>query len=139
LRRRPLLALVILIVLLVIGYAARAVGSDHHSQPSPSGSVKAGQLRASGGTPLTSLPAEAQHTVALIRSGGPFPYSQDGIVYNNVEKQLPHEPSGYYHEYTVVTPGSNDRGARRIITGKDGQFYYTADHYQSFVEIDIGS
>ena len=78
---------------------------------------------------LSSLPVQARQTVALIQRGGPFPYSQDGIVYQNLERQLPTEPAGYYHEYTVLTPGSADRGTRRIITGKDGEFYYTADHY----------
>ena len=86
---------------------------------------------------LSRLPEQARQTVALIQRHGPFPYSHDGIVYQNLERQLPIEPAGYYHEYTVVTPGSPDRGTRRIITGRDGAFYYTADHYQSFVRIDL--
>jgi ribonuclease T1 len=84
---------------------------------------------------LASLPAEAQDTVALIDAGGPFPSDRDGIVFENREHLLPSEPTGYYHEYTVPTPGSPDRGARRIITGSAGELYYTDDHYRSFERI----
>ncbi|MFN8499243.1 MAG: ribonuclease domain-containing protein [Anaerolineae bacterium] len=81
------------------------------------------------------LPPEARKTLALIEKGGPFPYSRDGIVFENREGRLPSKPSGYYHEYTVETPGSADRGARRIITGKNGEIYYTDDHYDTFVRV----
>jgi ribonuclease T1 len=84
---------------------------------------------------LASLPAEAQDTVALIDAGGPFPYDRDGVVFENREHLLPSEPTGYYHEYTVPTPGSSDRGARRIITGSAREMYWTDDHYQSFERI----
>jgi ribonuclease T1 len=84
---------------------------------------------------LSSLPAEAVHTVALIKAGGPFPYDRDGVVFFNYEGLLPAEPSGYYHEYTVPTPGAEDRGARRIITGGDGTLYWTDDHYATFERI----
>ena len=80
------------------------------------------------------LPPEAVETLALIRRGGPFPHRQDGVVFENRERELPAQPRGYYHEYTVETPGSRDRGARRIITGGDppSVYYYTDDHYRSF-------
>lgn len=81
---------------------------------------------------LSQLPAEARRTVALIDQGGPFPYAKDGVVFGNYEKLLPQQKRGYYHEYTVTTPGSRDRGARRIVTGQDGEIYYTDDHYKSF-------
>jgi guanyl-specific ribonuclease Sa len=83
------------------------------------------------------LPAEARATLALIDAGGPFPYRRDGISFQNRERRLPHQASGYYREYTVPTPGSRDRGARRIITGDKPPvvFYYTADHYKSFRRI----
>jgi ribonuclease T1 len=91
------------------------------------------------GTPLSSntisiadLPPEGRTALQLIKNGGPFPYSKDGAVFSNYEGLLPHKPSGYYHEYTVVTPGSPDRGARRIIAGGNGEYYYTDDHYSSF-------
>jgi len=84
---------------------------------------------------LGVLPAQAAQTVALIRSGGPFPYDRDGVVFENREGLLPAEPSGYYHEYTVPTPGASDRGARRIIVGSGGELYWTEDHYRSFERI----
>lgn len=93
---------------------------------------------ASDGLPTvaaTDLPAEAQETLRLIAQGGPFAYDRDGVVFSNFEGLLPHQPTGYYHEYTVETPGSDDRGARRIVTGQDGQRYYTEDHYASFSRI----
>lgn len=82
--------------------------------------------------PFASLPTEAQQTIALIDRGGPFPYDRDGITFSNREGLLPSQSNGYYREYTVVTPGSADRGARRVIAGRDGQLYYTDDHYLSF-------
>lgn len=85
---------------------------------------------------LTSLPQEAQDTVALVEAGGPFPYDRDGVVFENRERLLPDERSGYYHEYTVPTPGESDRGARRIITGSAGELYWTDDHYRTFERVE---
>jgi guanyl-specific ribonuclease Sa len=80
------------------------------------------------------LPQEAYQTIRLIGSNGPFPHRQDGVVFGNRENLLPQQANGYYHEYTVETPGSPDRGARRIITGGTPPtiYYYTDDHYRSF-------
>ncbi|MFP5022273.1 guanyl-specific ribonuclease [Pseudonocardia phyllosphaerae] len=85
---------------------------------------------------LSSLPPEATDTYKLIRSGGPFPYKQDNTTFSNREGILPKKPSGYYKEYTVKTPGSSDRGARRIVAGSGGEYYYTGDHYRSFSVVD---
>jgi ribonuclease T1 len=84
---------------------------------------------------LADLPPEAAATLALIEAGGPFPYRQDGAVFENREGILPDRSSGYYHEYTVPTPGSADRGARRIVTGENGEMFWTDDHYDSFAWI----
>ena len=81
------------------------------------------------------LPPEARHTLQLINGGGPFPFAKDGAVFANRERVLLAKPHGYYHEYTVITPGARDRGARRIIAGKNGEYYYTDDHYRSFKRI----
>lgn len=80
------------------------------------------------------LPPEARDTLRKIASGGPFAHSQDGVVFGNYEHRLPQQPRGYYHEYTVETPGAHNRGARRIITGgtPPQAYYYTDDHYRSF-------
>ncbi|MEV6973859.1 ribonuclease [Kitasatospora sp. NPDC093806] len=84
----------------------------------------------------TKLPSQAADTLGLIAKGGPYPYRSDGIVFENRESRLPRKASGYYHEFTVVTPGSADRGARRVVTGDSGEQYWTADHYATFQEID---
>jgi ribonuclease T1 len=81
---------------------------------------------------IERLPAEARETIALIDQGGPFPYQKDGATFGNRERLLPRQPGGYYREYTVITPGSDDRGARRIVAGDGGELYYTDDHYASF-------
>lgn len=89
---------------------------------------------------LQSLPREAQATAKLIRSGGPFPYAKDGVVFGNRERLLPSRPRGHYREYTVKTPGARDRGARRIVCGGTEPTvpevcYYSGDHYASFARI----
>lgn len=89
---------------------------------------------------LADLPKEAQATDRLIRAGGPFPYRKDGSVFGNRERLLPPERRGHYREYTVDTPGSRDRGARRIVCGgvpptRPEACFYTDDHYASFRRI----
>lgn len=79
------------------------------------------------------LPREAQQVLATIRRGGPYRYRQDGVTFENRERLLPPHPKGWYREFTVTTPGSADRGPRRLILGRDGRVWYTADHYRSFV------
>jgi ribonuclease T1 len=90
-----------------------------------------------GAVALSALPAEARTTHRLILAGGPFPYRKDGTVFGNRERLLPRAQRGFYREYTVPTPGSQDRGARRMVCGGDRPTapeacFYTADHYASF-------
>lgn len=85
-----------------------------------------------GSVPLRALPPQAQQTIRLIQRGGPYPYSRDGIVFSNREGRLPRQARGYYHEFTVPTPGERTRGARRIISGQTDELYYTDDHYRTF-------
>lgn len=92
------------------------------------------------GVALSELPREAQATHRLILAGGPFPYRKDGTTFFNRERLLPKAARGFYREYTVRTPGSRDRGARRIVCGGEPPerpevCYYTADHYASFRRI----
>ncbi len=88
---------------------------------------------------VSELPVEAQKTLLLIKQGGPYPYPKDGVVFGNYERVLPIHKRGYYHEFTVKTPGVHNRGARRIIVGgaleQPNEFYYTDDHYASFKRI----
>lgn len=106
-------------------------------------SIRPAGTDAASGLPwmnISSLPTPGQQTYRLIRSGGPFPYSRDGAVFQNRERILPGRSRGAYHEYTVKTPGSSDRGARRIIcatppVSTGPECYYTEDHYASFWRI----
>ncbi|MCH5673355.1 ribonuclease domain-containing protein [Streptomyces gilvus] len=116
LRSVPRLLLCLLVF--VAGCSATGSGTGH---PDGTATVRVSQL-----------PAEARQTLALIDRGGPFPYARDGVVFGDFEGLLPRHERGYYHEYTVPTPGSRDRGARRIVTGRGGEIYYTDDHYTSF-------
>jgi ribonuclease T1 len=89
---------------------------------------------------LADLPAPAQKTHRLVLAGGPFPYAKDGTVFGNRERLLPAQPRGHYREYTVRTPGSRDRGARRLVCGgavptRPDACYYTEDHYASFRQV----
>jgi ribonuclease T1 len=107
--------------------------------PAPSGAAAATVVSAAsvGDICYSDLPSQAYTTLRLIDQGGPFPYSQDGSVFQNREGVLPAHANGYYHEYTVKTPGSSTRGARRIVTGQAvDEDYYTGDHYATFDLID---
>lgn len=99
------------------------------------GAVNTGETGESG-----AQRQELEATLARIRSGGPFPYARDGIVFENRERLLPDRPRGYYREYTVDTPGLSHRGPRRVVTGGDPPevYYYTEDHYRSFRRIEGG-
>jgi ribonuclease T1 len=136
-----LLAAAVILAFIVAEWAGGAMpGCTPVSIPSAENSPAAVsnaplQQTRSGGVSLGSLPGEARDTLKLIKQGGPFPYSKDGTVFSNYEGLLPSKPSGYYHEYTVITPGSPDRGARRIVAGVPGEYYYTGDHYLSFRRI----
>ena len=84
---------------------------------------------------VKALPAEARETLTQIEKGGPYAFDRDGIVFGNFEKRLPIKERGYYNEFTVKTPGVKHRGARRIVTGKGGEKYYSDDHYATFKRI----
>ena len=88
---------------------------------------------------VAALPFEAREVLVVIRSGGPFRFDRDGVVFGNRERILPAQGRGYYHEYTVPTPGVKTRGARRIVCGgpprAPAACFYSADHYQSFARI----
>ena len=80
--------------------------------------------------------AQVLDTLALIERGGPYPFDKDGSVFSNREGQLPPHARGWYREYTVPTPGAKNRGARRVVQGREGETFYTNDHYRTFVRID---
>jgi ribonuclease T1 len=112
-----------------------ASSSSSAAQQRPSTPQPDAEIDDTSGLPLVDLadlPPEAAAVVTLIDQGGPFAYDKDGSTFGNYEGLLPDRPGGYYREYTVETPGSYDRGARRIIGGADGELYWTEDHYESF-------
>jgi len=138
---KTLLPLVVL--MLVVGYLYTqrhpAITPPAATPPIAAPTEQPGSTTASAVQLPAFLPPEARHTLALIASDGPFPHRQDGVVFGNHEHLLPAKPRGYYHEYTVETPGARDRGARRIITGGNPPdvYYYTDDHYRSFHEFTV--
>ncbi|HEV7908901.1 MAG TPA: ribonuclease domain-containing protein [Pseudonocardiaceae bacterium] len=156
--RRLTVALVGLIVLVVVGWFAKDFAGGTTTEPGSgtlstgaTSSATVGGAPSSAGTravpgsesglpvkPLSSLPGETTATWKLIVKGGPFPYPRnDGVMFQNREKRLPGKAGDYYKEYTVPTPGSPDRGARRLITGTKQEVFYTGDHYDSFVVVDV--
>ncbi|MFE0649790.1 ribonuclease domain-containing protein [Streptomyces sp. NPDC059534] len=136
---RPLRVLLALVLAVFLAGCSSASGgaapgstrtaSAGNTAVAPSGTSGLPTVRAA------DLPPEARRTLDLIARGGPFPYAKDGAVFSNFERVLPRETRGYYREYTVRTPGEGDRGARRIVTGRNGERYYTDDHYETFREV----
>ncbi|MBB4913262.1 ribonuclease domain-containing protein [Streptosporangium saharense] len=129
------------LVMSLSGCTAVEQTAGARSAPAATTPTKRPSPQAQGTLPtraLAALPPEAAATWRLIQRGGPFPYPRDGVVFQNRERRLPIRERGYYHEYTVPTPGSRDRGARRLISG-DGtrELYYTGDHYRTFVIVDV--
>ena len=138
----------VVIVMLSVAFAAFVIkfAQDHGGETITFGGdpAQASQSVETGDTDPESglrwvqeddLPVEAQGTLAIIDQGGPFPEDKDGSVFHNFEGILPAQDDGYYREYTVFTPGSTDRGARRIVTGSGDEYYWTQDHYGSFERI----
>jgi ribonuclease T1 len=112
-------------------FATHALARDY------SASADSGQVQ--GAIATAQLPREAVNTLNVIAAGGPYPYEKDGVVFGNYERLLPPHRRGYYHEYTVPTPGARNRGARRIVCGgvlrQVDNCYYSDDHYSSFKRI----
>lgn len=129
-------------LIMTVALLRGSTGSDVSTTPTraTTGTSSATRDPASGlaWVDLGTLPSQAQATVRLIQRGGPYPYSKDGAVFGNREGVLPSNKRGYYHEYTVETPGASTRGARRIVTGDDDrQFFYTDDHYRTFRRVRV--
>ena len=149
-RRVPAWVVVALVVGAVVLWALARTGSGEFLDPPaalPSQSVTAGPSSGTTGpTPDSGLPTvaesalpdEAATTLALIRAGGPFPHEEDGGTFGNRERLLPRQQGGYYREFTVETPGEDDRGPRRIVAGAQGDLYWTTDHYASFRQVEEG-
>lgn len=134
--QRSTVAVVVAIAVALLVWWGQSGGQSGSTSGDPS--ADAGQDPVSGlsWVSASALPVEARDTLALIDAGGPYAYpDHDDGTFGNFEGLLPDHQRGYYREYTVKTPGSSDRGARRIIAGDDGEFYWTPDHYRSFERI----
>jgi len=143
--RKP--ALLVVAILLLVGgmWWLRSVQQPHPQfapslgdAPPPAAAPPRATPASRDGLP-PFLPAEARPVIVLIQRGGPFPFPQDGSVFSNREGHLPQRPRGYYHEYTVQTPGLSHRGTRRIVTGGEPVqiWYYSDDHYDSFRSFSV--
>ncbi|MBO0874407.1 MAG: hypothetical protein J2P19_13520, partial [Pseudonocardia sp.] len=115
----------------LIGAGSPSPGCPAPNQTTPGATESNLPLRS-----LCALPPEATEVWEKIKTGGQLPSAKDGTVFDNNERLLPQHARGYYHEYTVPTPGSKDRGSQRLITGQGHELYFTADHYESFVVVD---
>lgn len=152
-RPTPLLAILGLLAALAAGWWTTQGGGSAPSAPAPQAAPQAAPQPGPQPAPVPSLQAqdpaawppgtravpypkggaifrEVNRTLDLIEAGGPFPFTRDGVEFQNRERLLP--PSDY-REYTVVTPGENDRGARRLVVDQEnGVAWLTLDHYDSF-------
>ena len=129
---------VVLGMLAVVGCTSGTATQRPSAAPPTQAAPSKPAIDSASGLPIihvADLPPEAGKTLALIERGGPFPHRQDGVTFQNREGLLPARRAGYYREYTVDTPGSDDRGARRIVAGSSGERYWTNDHYDSFAWI----
>lgn len=150
-QRRKVLTTIITIVLLAAVWwiqnndtapsqdRARDTSTSSPQSPQSTGSPGSSGTDPDSGLPIVQvgdLPPEVGETLALIDAGGPYPHDEDDGTFGNFEGILPDQDRGYYREYTVETPGLSHRGARRIVTGSNGEFYWTDDHYSSFSRID---
>lgn len=139
-QQKSLLGLVLVAVMVALLWWVEGPGQGSAGQQQDRGtSSQTGSQTGSRADELPTidagqLPDEAHETIALIELDGPFPHDEDGATFENRERLLPIHPMGYYREYTVETPGEDDRGARRIVTGGD-TMYWTDDHYRSFARI----
>ncbi|WP_310526979.1 ribonuclease domain-containing protein [Nocardioides sp.] len=148
--QRSLIGLLIAVITAAVLWWTQGDGNTPGADPSPADTPSAQQTTSqtptagqSGTDPdsglpivrVSDLPPEAAETLELIDAGGPFPEDRDGVTFENREDILPQQAGGYYKEYTVETPGSDDRGARRIVTGANAELYWTDDHYSSFSRI----
>ena len=130
--RRTVISVVVALVAAVITWYAASSGGPGATTPNASVDPVSGLAWIAE----SALPPEAIDTLEAIDHGGPYAYpGRDDVTFGNNEGLLPDHPGGYYREYTVATPGSDDRGARRIVRGEGDEFYYTDDHYDSFRRI----
>jgi guanyl-specific ribonuclease Sa len=72
-------------------------------------------------------------TMNRIARGESYSHDNDGSTFQNKEGILPAKGSDYYKEYVHPTPGINGHGPQRVVTGSGGEYFYTPDHYKTFI------
>ena len=137
-KTQPLVFLIAALVVVATGWWQQRSGTP--ASPPAGATASSPPAAESRSSRLGQVPADQrpqlEQTLQLVARGGPFPYEKDGTVFQNREGKLPQRPRGYYREYTVPTPGASNRGARRVVQGRDGDTWYTSDHYNTFMRID---
>ena len=78
---------------------------------------------------------DLSETLARIARGEKFPHRNDGGTFGNREGRLPRQSRGYYREFVHPTKGIGGPGPQRLVIGKGGDVWYTADHYDSFTAL----
>lgn len=142
--RERIVLLGIIIVLTTIasyGLWAKHKNTENLSRTTPT--LSKNEAVYSNSINYNELPIEAQEVIQKIKSRAKFPFKQDARIFQNRENRLPSQNRGYYQEYTVITPGTQNRGARRIVAGKgktkdvatSDEYYYTNNHYRSFYQV----
>lgn len=145
-RLRGQLASVLVVLVLAVVWWAQSDSTDRGVDPGPGPGATSGSGAVAGersvdpdsGLPLVAerdLPREARDVLSRIEAGGPFKYPEhDGKTFSNFEALLPDRPRGHYREYTVeMRP--RVRGPMRLVTGGDGEVFWTEDHYESFARV----
>ena len=78
---------------------------------------------------------DLQPTFDRIAAGATGFSKNDGSVFRNGQGLLPSQSPGYYTEYVVPTLGISGPGPKRIVTGRNGEMFYTPDHHLTFVPV----
>jgi filamentous hemagglutinin len=97
--------------------------------------VKSVVLRDEAGRVIYRGDIDLAPTLERIATNRRLSFTHDGSTFQNREKRLPRQPAGYYREWVVPTPGEVGPGPQRIVTSKEGEVWYTSDHYRTFCRI----
>lgn len=98
--------------------------------------IKNAKIRNQDGRVVFQGTIDLRDTLDRIERGTRGSHSNDGTVFQNREKRLPVKSAGYYHEWVHPTPNLRGPGPQRIVTGKEGEIYYTPDHYGTFERLN---
>lgn len=83
------------------------------------------------------LPLEARQKLQIIQSqGAPYPFREDGTVFHNLHKRLPHSTNRTFYKRFIV-PDSNGKAHPqwRLVQGGNA-FYFSRDNFKSFLKIE---